>query len=88
MALLGKRSLSSLQCLGTIPNLVLLCTSDIWMVEYLIKILLVAGKKAITKNWVKTDIPNKQWMSMIADILAMEQLKDKLKVKKEKMADI
>jgi len=52
--------------------------------EYLARILLVAGKKTITKNWLKSDTPsNKQWMSIIKDILSMELLTYKLKMKED-----
>lgn len=43
--------------------------------QYLARILLVDGKKTMTKNWLKSDTPSyKQWMSMIDDILVMEHL--------------
>lgn len=50
--------------------------------QYLVKILLAAGKKAITKNWLRTDTPNdKQWMLIIDGILEMERLTYKLRLK-------
>lgn len=46
-------------------------TSD----EYLIKILLVAGKKAITRNWGKETPPTKgQWITIVEEIFLMEKL--------------
>ena len=49
--------------------------------QYLIKILLAAGKKAITKNWLKEETPSyRQWVHIIGDILIMEKITYKLKV--------
>ena len=50
--------------------------------QYLVKILLVAGKKAITRNWLKTDIPDyDQWRTILDNIQDMEYLTFKLKTK-------
>lgn len=52
--------------------------------QYLVKILLAAAKKAITKNWLKTEAPHqRQWMSLIEEILEMEKLTYKIKMKEE-----
>ena len=50
--------------------------------QYLVKILLVAGKKAITRNWLKTDIPDyDQWRTILDNIQDMEYLTFKLKLR-------
>lgn len=55
--------------------------------QYLVKILLIAAKKAITKNWLKTEPPNhKQWLALVEEILEMEKLTYKLKMKEESFA--
>lgn len=52
--------------------------------QYLVKILLAAGKKALTKNWLKTATPHcKQWLTITEDIQAMEKLTYRLKLKEE-----
>ena len=46
---------------------------------YLIKILLIAGKKAITKKWGKPDPPMQdQWLDIIEGIYVMEWLTHRL----------
>ena len=53
--------------------------------QCLVRILLVAGKKIIIKNRFKFDIPSyKQWMPVIDDILVMEHLTYKLKMKEKR----
>lgn len=53
--------------------------------RYLAKILLSATKKDITKSWFKTEVPGKkQWISIVEDIMEMENLTYKLKFKEEK----
>lgn len=50
--------------------------------QYLAKILLTAGKKAITRNWLKPDIPDyEQWRSIVDNIEAMERLTFKLRIR-------
>ena len=52
--------------------------------KYLIKILLIAAKKAITKNWLKNITPDyKQWRTIMDNIQDMEQVTFKLKIKEE-----
>lgn len=52
--------------------------------QYLVKILLIASKKSITKNWLKPDTPSKgQWVSIIKEIQGMEKMTYKLKLKEE-----
>lgn len=49
---------------------------------YLIKILLVASKKAITRNWYNAEPPtNDHWLEIIQDIYSMEKLTYQLKLK-------
>lgn len=50
--------------------------------QHLFKIRLAGGKKAIIKKWLKTDTPDhKQWLTIIEDTQAMEQLLYSLKLK-------
>ncbi|TKS65943.1 PiggyBac transposable element-derived protein 4 [Collichthys lucidus] len=52
--------------------------------QYLVKIFLVAGKKAITRNWLKTDIPDyEQWSTIVDNIQDMEYLSFKLKIQED-----
>ena len=52
--------------------------------QYLVKILLVAGKKAITRNWLKTDIPDyDQWRTILDNIHDMEHLTFKLRLRED-----
>lgn len=60
------------------------CTVDV-KDRYLAKILLLAAKKAITKNWLKTETPGKkQWVAIVEDIMEMENFTYKLKLKEER----
>ena len=48
-----------------------LCTAD----KYLLKILLVASKKALTKKWLTQTPPTKrEWTAIVQDIFEMEKL--------------
>ncbi len=50
--------------------------------RYLITILLIVSKKAVNKNWYKTEPPKKEhWFEIIKDILSMERLTSQLKLK-------
>lgn len=53
---------------------------------YLVKILLVASKKAITRNWGKKDPPTKdQWLTIVEGIYTMEKLTHKLRLQEAQM---
>ena len=52
--------------------------------EYILKILLAAGKKAITRNWLKAEVPDcEQWREIIDKIKEMERLTFKIRLRKE-----
>ena len=43
--------------------------------KYLLKILLVAAKKAITKKWLDSNPPTRgEWIAIVQDIYEMERL--------------
>ena len=43
--------------------------------RYLTKILLITSKKAITRNWYKTEPPTiAQWLEIIREIYTMEKI--------------
>ena len=49
--------------------------------RYLVKILLMAGKKAITRNWCKVDPPNQdQWMAIVEEIYIMEKMRFRMRL--------
>ena len=50
--------------------------------RYLTKILLIASKKAITRNWCKTDPPTfKQWIEIVRQIYIHEEITFKLRLR-------
>ena len=54
--------------------------------RYLVKILLAAAKKAITRKWGQVEIPNLgQWKELVEDIYLMEKLTLKLRLQEERM---
>lgn len=54
--------------------------------RYLIKILLVAGKKAITRNWGKETPPTKdQWITIVEEIFLMEKVTHILKLQEAQL---
>ncbi|CAI5636845.1 unnamed protein product [Oreochromis niloticus] len=51
---------------------------------YLTKILLIAAKKAITRNWYKLDPPSsKDWLNVVGEIYAMEKMTYILRLKED-----
>ena len=48
---------------------------------YLMKVLLAASKKAITRSWYKADPPTcEQWLSIVEEIFVMEKLTHELRM--------
>ena len=43
--------------------------------RYIVKILLIATKKTITRNWYKPESPTiKQWLGIVREINCMERM--------------
>ncbi|KAF7670044.1 hypothetical protein LDENG_00079530, partial [Lucifuga dentata] len=56
--------------------------------KYLVKILTVACKKAITKKWNKADPPNlDQWLQIVEEIYWMEKLTHIMRLQKTQMEE-
>ena len=56
--------------------------------RYLIKILLVAGKKAITRKWGQVDTPTQgQWEELIEGIYVMEKMTHRLRLQETQMEE-
>ncbi len=56
--------------------------------EYLLKIFMVASKKAITRCWLCREPPTlNQWISIVNDIYSMERITFILRLQKEKGKD-
>ncbi|XP_056134311.1 T-cell immunomodulatory protein isoform X2 [Lampris incognitus] len=54
----------------------------------LVKILLIAAKKAITRKWCQVDAPTQgQWMEIVEDIHTMEKLTHRLRLAVPRMED-
>ena len=52
--------------------------------QYLVKILLVAAKKAITKNWLKKETPDyEQWRNLMDNIEEMERMTFRIRVRND-----
>lgn len=52
--------------------------------RYLLKIVLAACKKAITRKWHRTDPPTQQdWKKIVSDIYVMEMLTHKVRTQEE-----
>lgn len=55
----------------------------------MLQIMLLAGKKAITRKWFKTDVPKKEtWFDVMHDIYVMEKLTYTLRLEVEKFDNI
>ncbi len=49
--------------------------------RYLVKILLTAAKKAITKRWGREDVPTQeQWTHLVEEIYKMEKMTHRLRL--------
>ena len=56
--------------------------------RYLVKILLIAGKKAITRQWGRVEPPNQeQWTEIIEEIYIMEKLTHRLRLQEMQLED-
>ena len=56
--------------------------------RYLLKILMAASKKAITRGWLLREPPTlKLWKNIIKDIYSMECITFMLRLQKEKWGD-
>ena len=52
--------------------------------RYLVKILLAAGKKTITRSWAQVETPTyEQWLSLMEDIYVMEKMTHRLRLQNE-----
>lgn len=50
--------------------------------QYLLRVLLVAGKKALTKKWLKPDMPTmNEWIDLIYSIYKMERITFRLRTR-------
>ncbi len=56
--------------------------------KYLIKILLIASKKAIMRKWGKEDPPSQdQWIGIVEEIYTMEKLTHRLKLQQTQLEE-
>lgn len=54
--------------------------------RYLVKILLIAGKKATTRKWGKVDSPTQsKWIQIVDEILIMEKLTHHLRLQEAQL---
>jgi len=52
--------------------------------QYLVKIMLAAAEKAVTKNWLKEDIPDyKQWRTIMENIENMEKFTFTIRIRED-----
>ena len=56
--------------------------------KYLVKILLIAGKKAITRKWGKVEPPCKEeWIGIVEEIYVMERLTHRLRLQQAQLEE-
>ncbi|KAF7654612.1 hypothetical protein LDENG_00067290 [Lucifuga dentata] len=57
--------------------------------KYLMRILLITGKKALTRKWLQPDAAQlEEWLKAIYEICVMERLIFSLKVQKDKFNEM